>query len=128
LQVLFVGEALVGNDGVDQLVKFNRALSDLSEDKQPRLIDGIVLTKFDTIDDKVGAAISMTYSTGQPIMFVGVGQTCECKCLLLLVCHLSRCIHRCSPLLVVSCPCACSLPDKDLRRMNVKMLIKSLLK
>lgn len=82
--VLFVGEALVGNDGVDQLVKFNRALSDLSEEKQPRLIDGIVLTKFDTIDDKVGAAISMTYSTGQPIMFVGVGQTCEPRCRALL--------------------------------------------
>ena len=40
---------------------------------------GIVLTKFDTIDDKVGAAISMTYTTGQPIMFVGCGQTCECR-------------------------------------------------
>lgn len=71
---------------------------------RPRLIDGIVLTKFDTIDDKVlqlfscppfpivgtrvlirgfavlsrsqvGAAISMTYITGQPIVFVGTGQT-----------------------------------------------------
>jgi len=91
--VLFVGEALVGNDGVDQLVKFNRSLGDLSEDKVPRLIDGIVLTKYDTIDDKVGAAISMTYATGQPIMFVGVGQTYN-----------------------------------DLRQMNVKMLIKALLK
>ena len=52
LQVLFVGEALVGNDGVDQLVQFNRSLGDLSEDSNPRLVDGIVLTKFDTIDDK----------------------------------------------------------------------------
>ncbi|KAJ1355185.1 hypothetical protein KIN20_012495 [Parelaphostrongylus tenuis] len=41
----------------------------------PRLIDGIVLTKFDTIDDKAGAAVSMTYTTGQPIVFVGCGQT-----------------------------------------------------
>jgi len=73
--VLFVGEALVGNDAVDQLTKFNRCLADLSTATQPRLIDGIVLTKFDTIDDKVGAAISMTYTTGQPIMFVGTGQT-----------------------------------------------------
>ncbi|CAD7087777.1 unnamed protein product [Hermetia illucens] len=39
------------------------------------LVDGIVLTKFDTIDDKVGAAISMTYITGQPIVFIGTGQT-----------------------------------------------------
>ncbi|XP_062861356.1 signal recognition particle receptor subunit alpha [Trichomycterus rosablanca] len=73
--VLFVGEALVGNEAVDQLVKFNQALADHSKSDQPRLIDGIVLTKFDTIDDKVGAAISMTYITSQPIVFVGTGQT-----------------------------------------------------
>ncbi|PIO67935.1 SRP54-type protein, GTPase domain protein [Teladorsagia circumcincta] len=45
--VLFVGEALVGNEAVDQLVKFNQ----------------------------VGAAVSMAYITGQPIVFVGCGQT-----------------------------------------------------
>ncbi|XP_064651172.1 signal recognition particle receptor subunit alpha-like isoform X2 [Lineus longissimus] len=73
--VLFVGEALVGNEAVDQLMKFNQALADHSNMTNPRLIDGIVLTKFDTIDDKVGAAISMTYTTGQPIVFVGTGQT-----------------------------------------------------
>jgi signal recognition particle receptor subunit alpha len=73
--VLFVGEALVGNDAIDQLTKFNQALADHSQAENPRLIDGIVLTKFDTIDDKVGAAISMTYTTGQPIVFVGTGQT-----------------------------------------------------
>lgn len=73
--VLFVGEALVGNEAVDQLVKFNQALADYSSNTNPHIIDGIVLTKFDTIDDKVGAAISMTYITGQPIVFVGTGQT-----------------------------------------------------
>ncbi|XP_071453361.1 signal recognition particle receptor subunit alpha homolog isoform X2 [Hetaerina americana] len=73
--VLFVGEALVGNEAVDQLVKFNQALADFSSSANPHLIDGIVLTKFDTIDDKVGAAISMAYITGQPIVFVGTGQT-----------------------------------------------------
>lgn len=91
--VLFVGEALVGNEAVDQLVKFNQALADYSAMENPHVIDGIVLTKFDTIDDKVkdsifdkltvflhflsqvGAAISMTYITGQPIVFVGTGQT-----------------------------------------------------
>lgn len=53
--VLFVGEALVGNEAVDQLVKFNQALADYSysTNASPHLIDGIVLTKFDTIDDKV---------------------------------------------------------------------------
>ncbi|XP_043229344.1 signal recognition particle receptor subunit alpha-like isoform X1 [Amphibalanus amphitrite] len=73
--VLFVGEALVGNEAVDQLVKFNQSLADHSASDRPHTIDGIVLTKFDTIDDKVGAAISMTYVTGQPIVFVGCGQT-----------------------------------------------------
>jgi len=80
--VLFVGEALVGNDGIDQLMKFNDALKNISMGENAAavapardLIDGIVLTKFDTIDDKVGAAISMVYKTGHPIVFVGVGQT-----------------------------------------------------
>jgi signal recognition particle receptor subunit alpha len=86
--VLFVGEALVGNDAVDQLVKFNRSLADLAPPAGPstgvsagpragrqQIIDGIVLTKFDTIDDKVGAALSMVYASGAPVMFVGCGQT-----------------------------------------------------
>eukprot|EP00922_Rhytidocystis_sp_ex-Travisia-forbesii_P002554 GHVS01003794.1.p1 GENE.GHVS01003794.1~~GHVS01003794.1.p1 ORF type:complete len:642 (+),score=120.67 GHVS01003794.1:122-2047(+) len=79
--ILFVGEALVGNDAVDQVKKFNQALIDHSDRScdgrvggQPRGIDGILLTKFDTVDDKVGAALSMVYVTGQPIVFVGTGQ------------------------------------------------------
>eukprot|EP00798_Chlamydomonas_sp_ICE-L_P027481 gene27481-4787_t len=93
--VLFVGEALVGNDAVDQLVKFNRALCDLAGPTNTRrqIIDGIVLTKFDTIDDKVGAAVSMVYSSGAPVMFVGCGQTYV-----------------------------------DLKRLNVKSVVNSLLK
>ncbi|KAL6209485.1 hypothetical protein ACLB2K_020427 [Fragaria x ananassa] len=39
---LFVGEALVGNDAVDQLSKFNQKLADLSPSPNPRLIDGIL--------------------------------------------------------------------------------------
>lgn len=94
--VLFVGEALVGNEAVDQLVrawfsfqpqfwlercflhlytispfqvKFNRALADHSMAQTPRLIDGIVLTKFDTIDDKVSmndTGCSVSGSGGHP--------------------------------------------------------------
>mmetsp|Transcript_3090 Transcript_3090/g.18988 ORF Transcript_3090/g.18988 Transcript_3090/m.18988 type:complete len:526 (-) Transcript_3090:7761-9338(-) len=74
--VLFVGEALVGNDAVDQLCKFNERLVDLSvEYGTKQVIDGIVLTKFDTIDDKMGAALSMVYTSQAPIVFVGCGQT-----------------------------------------------------
>merc|ERR1719393_337172 len=75
--VLFVDEALVGNDAIDQVTKFNRALIELSSNSasQPvRGIDGMLLTKYDTVDDKVGAALSMVYVTGQPIVFVGCGQ------------------------------------------------------
>lgn len=74
-KIIFVGEALVGNEAVDQLTKFNNALKDFSGLQHPRHIDGMILTKFDTIDDKVGAALTMTYITGQPIYFVGCGQT-----------------------------------------------------
>ena len=74
-KIIFVGEALVGNEAVDQVTKFNQALRDFSGMRNPRQIDGIILTKFDTVDDKVGAALSMTYATGQPILFVGTGQT-----------------------------------------------------
>jgi len=71
--ILFVGEALVGNDGIDQLMMFNQALAKHLP-RGDHEIDGIVLTKFDTIDDKVGATLSMSYKTGQPVMFVGTGQ------------------------------------------------------
>ncbi|BAM40152.1 signal recognition particle receptor subunit alpha [Theileria orientalis strain Shintoku] len=73
--ILFVGEALVGNDAVDQLRKFNAAISKMGESARNRSIDGLVLTKFDTVDDKVGAALSMVYITGRPILFVGNGQS-----------------------------------------------------
>jgi signal recognition particle receptor subunit alpha len=72
--VLFVGEALVGNDGIDQLTMFDQSLVTYSPPGRAHRIDGIILTKFDTIDDKVGAALSMSYKSGQPIMFVGTGQ------------------------------------------------------
>ncbi|KAH9997500.1 SRP54-type protein [Russula vinacea] len=73
-KILFVGEALVGNEAVDQLSKFDRALRDFSGSggvSKGRGIDGMLVTKWDT----VGAALSMTYVTGQPIVFVGTGQT-----------------------------------------------------
>lgn len=63
-KILFVGEALVGNESIDQLTKFNRALTDFSGSRR---IDGMILTKFDTIDDKVGAALNMCWVTGQAI-------------------------------------------------------------
>ena len=69
--VLFVCEALVGNDGTDQLNMFNKALQSGGHSRQ---IDGIVLTKYDTVSDKVGASLTMTQVTGAPVVFVGTGQ------------------------------------------------------
>lgn len=65
-KIIFVGEALVGNEAVDQLTKFDRALRDFSTASgagQGRGIDGMLVTKWDTVDDKVrcrsdGAAVS----------------------------------------------------------------------
>ena len=60
---LFVGEAVTGNDCIEQVREFNKAVG----------IDGIVLSKLD-IDEKGGAALSVSYVSGKPILFVGVGQ------------------------------------------------------
>jgi fused signal recognition particle receptor len=62
--VLFVGDALAGNDAVSQAEEFNKSVR----------IDGSVLTKIDA-DAKGGAAVSITYVTKKPILYVGTGQT-----------------------------------------------------
>ena len=69
--VVFVGEALVGNDGVDQVRMFNQAVNSHSRSQK---VNAILLTKFDTVSDKVGAALTMTHVTNAPILFVGTGQ------------------------------------------------------
>lgn len=75
-RVIFVGEALVGNEAVDQLTRFDKSLKDFSgKSVDARGLDGMLLTKFDTVDGKVGTALTATSVTGLPIYFVGVGQT-----------------------------------------------------
>lgn len=61
---IFVGEAITGNDCVEQAKVFNELVG----------IDAIILSKAD-IDEKGGAAISVSYVTGKPILFLGTGQT-----------------------------------------------------
>lgn len=72
--VVFIGEALVGNDAVDQITKFNEALKQESTENHQAEINAILLSKFDTVDDKVGTALSLVYSTSKPILYVGTGQ------------------------------------------------------
>ena len=51
--IIFIGEALVGNDGIDQLTKFNSALMKYSQTSDvQREIDAILVSKFDTVDEK----------------------------------------------------------------------------
>lgn len=64
---LFVGEALVGNDAVDQLTKFNQRLADLARTPTAQMIQGLVLTKMDTIDDKVSIPVE---SIGSRFLYV----------------------------------------------------------
>jgi len=64
--IILVAEALVGHDGLSQHEMFRQAAR--------RPIDGLILTKFDTVDQKMGAALTLTHETGSPIVFLGVGQ------------------------------------------------------
>jgi fused signal recognition particle receptor len=63
LTVLTV-DSLIGNDAVMQAEEFNKAVG----------IDATILTKVDA-DVKGGSALSVTYVTQKPILFIGVGQT-----------------------------------------------------
>merc|ERR1711862_573445 len=55
--VIFVCEALVGNDGIDELNMFHSAISE--QGNSSKHVNGIVLTKFDTVGNKVGAVLTM---------------------------------------------------------------------
>jgi fused signal recognition particle receptor len=63
---ILVVDALIGNDAVMQAEEFHKSVS----------IDGTILTKVDA-DVKGGASLSVTYVTGKPIVFIGVGQNYE---------------------------------------------------
>ncbi len=58
-KIVFIGEAPVRNDAVDQLTRFDRALCDFSAASgagRGRGIDGMLVTKWDAVDDKVRQA------------------------------------------------------------------------
>jgi len=61
---IFTVDALIGNDAVQQAEEFNKAVG----------IDATILTKVDA-DVKGGSALSVTYVTQKPILFIGVGQS-----------------------------------------------------
>ena len=61
--VIFVADALAGNDAVSQAIEFQRRLT----------FDGAALCKLDT-DARGGAALSISHATGRPIILAGTGQ------------------------------------------------------
>ncbi len=65
-RTIFLGESITGNDSTDQIKAFHETIG----------IDGIILSKAD-IDEKGGTALSVGYTTGKPILFLGTGQNYE---------------------------------------------------
>jgi len=61
--IIFVGDSLAGNDALFQAKEFKKNIG----------IDANILTKLDA-DSKGGAALSISFETKKPIIFVGVGQ------------------------------------------------------
>ncbi|HXW89794.1 MAG TPA: signal recognition particle protein [Terriglobales bacterium] len=62
-EILFVADAMTGQDAVNSAAEFHKRLS----------LTGVVLTKMDG-DARGGAALSIRQVTGQPIKFIGVGE------------------------------------------------------
>ena len=62
-EILFVADAMTGQDAVNSASDFHRRLG----------LTGVVLTKMDG-DARGGAALSIRHVTGQPIKFIGVGE------------------------------------------------------
>ena len=62
-EILFVADAMTGQDAVNSADEFHKKLS----------LTGIILTKMDG-DARGGAALSIRQVTGQPIKFIGVGE------------------------------------------------------
>ncbi len=60
---IFVADSLTGNDVISQAQLFSKYTG----------FDGAILTKADA-DTKGGAALSIAFTTGKPILYLGVGQ------------------------------------------------------
>jgi len=61
--VVFVGDALAGNDAIEQAATFDKEVG----------IDAVILTKIDA-DAKGGAALSIAHAVNKPIAFLSTGQ------------------------------------------------------
>ncbi len=60
---IFIGDSLAGNDALFQAKEFNKKIG----------IDANILTKYDA-DANGGAALSISFETKKPIIYIGIGQ------------------------------------------------------
>jgi signal recognition particle subunit SRP54 len=65
-QILFVADAMTGQDAVNQAIGFDQQLG----------VSGVILTKLDG-DARGGAALSIRQMVGKPILFAGMGEKLE---------------------------------------------------
>jgi fused signal recognition particle receptor len=63
---IIILDSLIGNDATEQAMKFNQHIG----------FDAVILTKVDA-DAKGGSSLSVSYLTGKPVIFIGVGQDYE---------------------------------------------------
>jgi len=60
---IMIIDSLIGNDATEQALSFNKAVG----------FDAVILTKVDA-DAKGGSSLSVSFLTGKPVIYVGVGQ------------------------------------------------------
>ena len=60
---IMILDSLIGNDATEQAMTFNKHIG----------FDAAIITKIDA-DAKGGSSLSVSYLTGKPVLFVGVGQ------------------------------------------------------
>ena len=60
---IMILDSLIGNDATDQALSFNNSVG----------FDAAILTKVDA-DAKGGSSLSVSFLTGKPVIFIGVGQ------------------------------------------------------
>jgi len=60
---IMILDSLVGNDATEQALTFEKAVG----------FDAVILTKVDA-DAKGGSSLSVSYLTGKPVIYIGVGQ------------------------------------------------------
>lgn len=68
--VCYVSEAIAGISSVEQIREFN----EVTMTALNRPLSAMILTKYDTVDNKIGTLVNLLHSSHVPIAYVGIGQ------------------------------------------------------